>query len=313
METPYSGPDRKRASRSVTPLSVPDINHDERVLFPLDQKQLTATVKAALEEDGAFNDVSTLSTVLSSRRARGMLVARGTGVIAGLPLAIETFRMLDPKVSIRIDFEDGARVERGKCVMFITGHARAVLSAERVAVNFMMHLSGIATLTRKYVECVAGTGVKILDTRKTLPGWRRLEKYAVRAGGGTNHRMDLSSGIMIKDNHLAACDGDIAIAVKRAREKVPAGTPVEVECDSIEQVRAALAAGADIILLDNMPPSLMAECVKLTKGRAITEASGGVTLETVRSIAETGVDWISIGKLTHSAPSLDLALDFDPL
>jgi nicotinate-nucleotide pyrophosphorylase (carboxylating) len=185
------------------------------------------------------------------------------------------------------------------------------LSAERVALNFMQRLSGIATLTARYVEAVAGTGVHILDTRKTTPLWRRLEKYAVRAGGGLNHRLDLSAAVLIKDNHLAAVEGDIALAVSRARAVAPSGIKVEVECDTLDQVREAIDAGADIILLDNMQLVTLRAAVKLVDGRAVTEASGGVTLDTVRSIAETGVDWISVGALTHSAPALDLALDFD--
>jgi nicotinate-nucleotide pyrophosphorylase (carboxylating) len=196
-------------------------------------------------------------------------------------------------------------------VLYLSGHARALLAAERVALNFMQRLSGIASITARYVDAVRGTRAKILDTRKTTPGWRLLEKYAVRAGGGTNHRLNLSSAVLIKDNHLAAVDGDVGVAVRRARDLAPAGTKVEVECDRMEQVRAALDASADIIMLDNMSPAQMAECVALVNDRAITEASGGVTLETVRAIAETGVDWISVGALTHSAPSLDLALDFE--
>ena len=166
-------------------------------------------------------------------------------------------------------------------------------------------------MTRRYVEAVKGTNAKILDTRKTTPGWRRLEKYAVRAGGGMNHRMDLASAVLIKDNHLAALDGNVELAVRRAREVAPAGTPVEVECDSMDQVRSALVAGADVIMLDNMSNPMMREAVELVNGRAVTEASGGVTLERVRSIAETGVDWISVGALTHSAKAMDLGLDFE--
>ncbi len=196
-------------------------------------------------------------------------------------------------------------------MLLITGHARALLSAERVALNYLQRLSGIATITARYVEAVRGTNAKILDTRKTTPGWRSLEKYAVRAGGGTNHRMDLSTGVLIKDNHLAALDGDVARAVSRAREQAPRGIKIEVECDRIDQVERAVEAGADIILLDNMAPPVLAECVRLVAGRAILEASGGVNLSTVRAIAETGVDWISVGALTHSAPSLDLGLDFE--
>jgi len=225
-------------------------------------------------------------------------------------LALNAFRLLDPKVAIRIDAEDGMRVSPGSSILFVNGNARALLSAERVALNFLQRLSGIASLTAQFVAAIEGTGAKILDTRKTTPGWRQLEKYAVRAGGGSNHRMDLSSAVLIKDNHLAALDGDIAVAVHRARELAP-GVKVEVECDTIEQVDRALAAGADIIMLDNMSLDEMRRAVHHVRKRAILEASGGVSLTTVRGIAETGVDWISVGALTHSAPSMDLALDFD--
>ena len=301
----------RRPSRTITPYSVPALHSDDGVAFPLDQKELTKIVKGALEEDGAFNDITTIATVLSTRRSRGILVARGAGVVCGVPLAVETFRTLDPRMSIRIDAEDGQAVERGSPVLYLSGHARALLSAERVALNFMLHLSGIASLTRRFVHAVEGTGAKILDTRKTTPGYRRLEKYAVRAGGGLNHRMDLASAVLIKDNHLNAVDGDVAVAIKRARDLAPPGAKIEIECDRIEQVQAALDAHADIILLDNMSPDLMRECVALTKGKAITEASGGIRLDNVRAVAETGVDWISIGYLTHSAPALNLALDFE--
>ena len=195
--------------------------------------------------------------------------------------------------------------------MFLSGHARGLLSAERVALNFVQRLSGIATLTARYVEAVAGTGARILDTRKTTPLLRRLERYAVRAGGGLNHRLDLSAAVLIKDNHLAAVDGDIALAVSRARAVAPAGIKVEVECDTLDQVRAAIDAGADVIMLDNMRLMELRQAVELIDHRTVTEASGGITLDTVRLIAETGVDWISVGALTHSAPALDLALDFD--
>jgi nicotinate-nucleotide pyrophosphorylase (carboxylating) len=279
--------------------------------FPYHQDELRSLVRAALEEDQAFNDLTTIATVVSERHARGRLVARADGVLCGVPLAVEAFRQLDPKVTIRIDLEDGARLHRGSNILYLSGHARALLAAERVALNFMQRLSGIATLTARYVDAVRGTDAKILDTRKTTPGWRLLEKYAVRAGGGTNHRLNLSSAVLIKDNHLAAVDGDVEVAVRRARDLAPPGTKVEVECDRIEQVRAALDAGADIILLDNMRPDEMARCVELVAGRAVTEASGSVRLETVREIALAGVDWISVGALTHSAPALDLALDFE--
>jgi nicotinate-nucleotide pyrophosphorylase (carboxylating) len=279
--------------------------------FPYSQDELTQRVKAALDEDGAFNDLTTIATVVSDRHARARLVSRAMGVLCGVPLAVEAFCQLDDKITIRVDHEDGSRLEPGSSVLYLSGHARALLAAERVALNFMQRLSGIASLTARYVEAVHGTRARILDTRKTTPGWRLLEKYAVRAGGGVNHRMNLSSAVLIKDNHLAAVDGDVAVAVRRARDIAPAGTKVEVECDNIDQVRAALNAGVDIIMLDNMTPAQMAACVGLVDGRVITEASGGVSLETVRAIAEAGVDWISVGALTHSAPSLDLALDFE--
>jgi nicotinate-nucleotide pyrophosphorylase (carboxylating) len=302
--------ERHRTPRTITPTSefaVPSAGPG----FPLDTRTLRRVVRKALDEDGAFNDVTTAATVLSDRHTRGRLVARERGVVAGVPFALEAFRQLDPKVTIRVDAEDGTRLEPGTTVLFLSGHARGLLSAERVALNFLQRLSGIASLTRRFVDAIADTDARIYDTRKTTPGWRELERYAVRAGGGVNHRFDLASQVLIKDNHLSALDGDVRLAVQRARELAPVDTPVEVECDTREQVEAALAAGADIVLLDNMPVELLAECVRLAAGRAITEASGGVTLHTVRRIAETGVDRISVGALTHSPPALDLALDFD--
>ncbi len=270
-----------------------------------------ALVRMALVEDGAFNDVTTIATVVSARRARGAIVARRSGTISGVMLALEAFRQMDPKAVMRVIVGDGDTVEAGAPVVFVRGHARGMLSAERVALNFMQHLSGIATLTAQFVTAVRGTGAKILDTRKTLPGWRALEKYAVRCGGGQNHRMDLASAVLIKDNHLAAVDGDVGLAITRARKIAPDGARIEVECETIAQVEAAIEHTADIVLLDNMTPIQLAECVGLVGGRAIVEASGRVRLENVRAIAETGVDWISAGSLTHSPPALDLALDFD--
>ncbi len=279
--------------------------------FPLRRNQVTSVVRTALKEDQAFDDITTIATVASNRRARGMIVARGNGVIAGTPLAVAAFRTLDPNVVVRVDVPDGGEVEPGTLIMFVSGHARALLSAERVALNFMQRLSGIATLTNRYVRRVRGTRARIFDTRKTTPGWRLLEKYAVRCGGGMNHRLDLSDAILIKDNHLAALDGNISLAVKRVRRLAPEGARIEVECDRVEQVKAALDAGADAVLLDNMSPDELRECVAMADGRALTEASGGITIETVKRVAETGVDWISIGALTHSAISLDIALDFE--
>jgi nicotinate-nucleotide pyrophosphorylase (carboxylating) len=268
-------------------------------------------VRQALDEDRAYDDVTTIATVLSDRREGARIVAREEGVIAGGLLAAEAFRLLDPAIEVHVEVEDGSRAARGEPVLAVRGNARAILSAERVALNYMQRLSGIATLTLAYVEAVRGTETRILDTRKTTPGLRKLEKYAVRAGGGMNHRMDLASAVLIKDNHLESVDGDVALAVRRARELAAPGTKVEVECDRLEQVEAALAAGADVIMLDNMPLDTMREAVRRVDGRAILEASGGVRLDTVRAIADTGVDWISVGALTHSARALDLGLDFE--
>jgi nicotinate-nucleotide pyrophosphorylase (carboxylating) len=304
--------ERRPSPRTITPLSTPAAFGGMGLLrFPYHQDELRNLVRAALDEDEAFNDLTTIATVVSDRHARGRLVSRGDGVLCGVPLAVEAFRQLDPKVTIRVDLEDGARMKKGANVLYLSGHARALLAAERVALNYMQRLSGIATLTAKYVDAVKGTKAKILDTRKTTPGWRLLEKYAVRAGGGTNHRLNLAAAVLIKDNHLAAVEGDVALAVRRARDLAPVGTKIEVECERLEQVQAAIDAKADIIMFDNMPPELMARGVELVAGRAITEASGRVRLENVRAIAEAGVDWISVGSLTHSAPALDLALDFE--
>lgn len=284
---------------------------EEGLWFPLTKSELAAVIAAALEEDDTKHDLTSVATVLSDRTARCRMVVRRAGVIAGLPLAREAFEQLDADVTVRLDVEDGSRVTAGEPVMFLSGHARCLLSAERVALNFVQRLSGVATLTARYVEAVKGTKARILDTRKTTPGWRKLERYAVRAGGGMNHRFNLGSAVLIKDNHLAAVDGDINIAVKRARAISPAGTGVEVECETLAQVASAISAGADVILLDNMKLNELRASVDLVNGRAVTEASGGITLETVRAIAETGVDWISVGALTHSAPALDVGLDFD--
>jgi nicotinate-nucleotide pyrophosphorylase (carboxylating) len=304
----YSMPPWHRPS----PMSIPALDRPGGVVrFPLSPAEVAALVRMALEEDGAFNDITTIATVVSARRARGAIVARRAGTVCGVLLALETFQQMDPKAITRTIEADGEAVEAGSPVLFIRGHARGMLSAERVALNFMQHLSGIATLTAQFVAAVRGTNAKILDTRKTLPGWRALEKYAVRCGGGQNHRMDLASAVLIKDNHLAAVDGDVGRAIARARMVAPAHARIEIECDTIEQVEAAVAHHADIVLLDNMTPAQLAECVHLVNKRAIVEASGRVRLENVRQIAETGVDWISAGSLTHSPPALDLALDFE--
>lgn len=300
-----------KRSRRVTALAERGFEPVRGLRFPYARLMTTTLIRDALDEDCAASDITSIATVVSDRRVRCAIVAREAGVIAGIPLAREAFRQRDPNVSVRAVVKDGQRVETATPVIFLTGHARGLLSAERVALNFMQRLSGIASLTARYVDAIKGTGAKILDTRKTTPGWRRLEKYAVRAGGGMNHRMDLSAAVLIKDNHLAGLGGDVELAVQRARKIAPAGTPVEVECDNLEQVRAALMAAADVIMLDNMSNSILRQAVELVDGRAVTEASGGVTLDHVWSIAETGVDWISVGALTHSAKAMDLALDFE--
>ncbi|MBL8983188.1 MAG: carboxylating nicotinate-nucleotide diphosphorylase [Gemmatimonadetes bacterium] len=275
------------------------------------QVALDDLVRSALVEDRAFTDVTTLATVAADSWSRARLVARQGGVTCGAVLATSAFRALDGGVVVQLRAPDGSRVVRGETVLEISGPSRALLSAERVALNFMQRLSGVATLTSRFVDLVRGSGAQVLDTRKTTPGWRLLEKYAVRCGGGTNHRMDLESAVLIKDNHLAAVGGDVAVAVRRARELAAPGVVIEVECDRIEQVEAAVEAGATMILLDNMSIASLVACVKLVAGRARLEASGGVTLETIGPIAATGVDYISVGAITHSAPAMDLALDFD--
>lgn len=278
--------------------------------FPLREIPLRTAVRDALFEDRALEDVTTLATIPASAVSSAVLAARRPGVICGGPLAIEAFTQVSPHIRFEVVRTDGTVVQKGDEVLRITGPSRAMLQAERVALNYMMHLSGIATLTHTYVQAIAGTTARILDTRKTTPGLRHLEKYAVRCGGGRNHRMDLASMAMLKDNHLAAVGGDIVAAVQQVRNILPAGTWIEVEADRREQVERAIESGADVIMLDNMALDVMRECVELVAGRAIVEASGGVTLDRVRAIAETGVDWISVGALTHSAPALDLGLDF---
>lgn len=295
--------------RRITPMATPAFAGGEPD-FPLSDAEVVRLVKVALDEDRASNDLTTIATVVHTRRARAVLGAREPGVVCGVPLALAAFCQCDEKVEIRVDVEDAQRVERGTTVLFLNGKARGVLAAERTALNFLQHLSGIATLTARFVDAVRGTRAQILDTRKTTPGWRRLEKYAVRCGGGINHRETLADAVLIKDNHLAAVDGDVAAAVKRSRELSPAGTVVQVECDRLDQVRAALDAGADAVLLDNMDLVLLREAISIIAGRLVTEASGGVRLDSVRAIAETGVDRISVGALTHSAPALNLAVDF---
>ena len=266
--------------------------------------ELTAVdVRAWLAEDLGEGDLTSDALVPEDATAEASILLKERGVVSGLEVARAVFAELDPNVRFDPMTADGEQTE-GEIVR-LEGRARALLGGERLALNLLGRLSGIATLTRRYVEAVAGTGVEILDTRKTTPGLRTLEKYAVRCGGGRNHRLALDDGILIKDNHLRVA-GTIGAAVELAQAT---GAEVEVECDTLEQLEEALAAGADVILLDNMTPALLTQAVALTGGRAKLEASGGVTLENVRAIAETGVDFVSIGALTHSAQALDVSME----
>ena len=242
--------------------------------------------------------------------ASGRIVARAPGCIAGLPLALRTFALLDPSVRTEALARGGDVVEAGRALAILSGPARALLTGERVALNVLGHLSGVATATRNLVDRVAGTRARIVDTRKTTPTLRALEKRAVVAGGGFNHRMGLFDAVLIKDNHVLAV-GSAAEAVARAHREVGASVKVEVEIEELSDLEPVIEAGADIVMLDNMEPARMREAVRITAGRCLLEASGGITLETVRAVAETGVDLISVGRITHSAPALDVALDFD--
>jgi nicotinate-nucleotide pyrophosphorylase (carboxylating) len=281
---------------------------------PLSAEEIRRHIQNALAEDVATGDVTTESTVPATATLKVAMVAREPLTVAGLALSEAAFRELDPKLEIKRVCQDGAALKKGDALMEISGNARAILTAERVALNFIQRLSGVATLTAQFVKAIEGTGAKIIDTRKTTPGWRRLEKYAVTCGGGHNHRIGLFDMVLIKDNHLAALrdaqPNAIAAAVMRARMQFPK-LKIEAEADTLEQVAQAADAGADIILLDNMSPVQMREAVKIIGNRAQTEASGGINLQTVRGAAETGVTYISVGALTHSARAVDIALDFE--
>jgi nicotinate-nucleotide pyrophosphorylase (carboxylating) len=267
-------------------------------------------VRHALEEDlGRAGDITSELTVEAGARATAKLAARKAGTIAGLIVAETAFRLVDPALKFSYEVADGTTVAAGTTLAVIEGSARAVLTGERVALNFAGHLSGVATATHALVDAVKGTKARIVCTRKTTPGLRVLEKYAVRCGGGFNHRFGLDDAVLIKDNHIVAAGG-IKPAVERVRAGLGHMTKIELEVDTLKQLEEALALGIDTILVDNMKPDTLREAVALAKGRAVLEASGNVTLSTVRTIAETGVDYISSGAITHSAPSLDLGLDF---
>lgn len=273
-------------------------------------------VELALQEDVGAGDLTSQAVIPEALAGRGVFVARAPGVLAGLPAAALVFATLDPRVQFEPLLSDGDAVQPGSRLARVAGPMRSVLSGERTALNFLQRLSGIATQTRRYVEAVAGLRCQVLDTRKTLPGWRLLEKYAVRCGGGHNHRMGLFDGVLIKDNHLRALGlgkKEIRTAVEAARRLHGPAVPVEIEVDDLAELDEALRCGPDIVLLDNMPPEAMREAVRRRDAvapRVRLEASGGVTLATMRAIAETGVDRVSVGALTHSAPALDIALDY---
>jgi nicotinate-nucleotide pyrophosphorylase (carboxylating) len=276
----------------------------------LTRRQVRRVVDLALDEDAPSGDLTSEVFVPATAVARASVVAREAGVMAGGDVLVETFAAVDPAVVVEVLRADAEPFAAGDVLATVVGPARAVLRGERVALNLVQRLCGIATLTARYVEAVEGTGVRIVDTRKTTPGLRALERHAVRCGGGRNHRFSLSDAVMAKDNHLALVD-DVTAAIRQAREQLPHTTHVEVEVDRLDQVEAVLAGGVDTIMLDNFTPDELRAGVALVAGRAIVEASGGITLETVGEVARAGVDVISVGALTHSVRALDLGLDVE--
>ena len=271
-------------------------------------------VARALTEDLGAGDVTTQALFPDAVSAVGTIIAeeRGGLVVAGLAVAVEVFRQVDPSLACSPNVEDGDRIPYGTTALTVTGDGRSILKGERVALNFLQRLSGIATLTAKFCAAVKGTRARILDTRKTTPGLREFEKLAVVLGGGYNHRHSLADGVLIKDNHLALTGGDVARACRLARERAPHGLKIEVEVRTLEQAQAAVDGGADILLLDNMDVPTIRKAIESIKGRALVEVSGGVSLATVREIAAAGPDFISVGALTHSAPAADLSMDIVP-
>lgn len=278
-------------------------------MISLDYIYIESIVRAALAEDIGSGDITTMLTVPESAQARAEAMFKSPGIVCGLRLFATTFNALDSVMCVDLLAEDGDLLSNGMVAARVAGSARSILTAERVALNFLQRMSGIATVTARYVSLVAGTKARIVDTRKTTPGLRRLEKYAVTCGGGRNHRFGLSDGILIKDNHIAAAGG-ITEAVSAAKNRAPHTLKIEVEVCTLEQLQEALSAGADAILLDNMNLETLAECVRLTEGRVPLEASGGVSEVTVAEIARTGVDLISVGALTHSVHAIDISLNF---
>lgn len=282
--------------------------------FPpsLDEALVQRLVEAALEEDAARRDVTTAALVPPDQRGQGVVTAKARGIVAGLPVAAAVFCALDSTLALKAEAAEGARVSPGQHIARVDGALRPILAGERVALNFVQRLSGIATATASLVDALGGLSTRLLDTRKTTPGLRALERYAVRVGGGHSHRFHLADGILIKDNHLAAAHArglSLTEVVRQARLGAPHTLRVEVEVTSIDEAREALDAGADIVLMDNMDVEKMRRVVEMARGRALTEASGGITLENVRAVAETGVDFVSVGAITHSAPALDMSLE----
>lgn len=273
----------------------------------LNMQSVDTLLDLAFAEDIGIGDITTETTVSSNQKAVGTVHAKSDGVVAGLPVVERTFQQLDSDVSFHAFVRDGDVISVGATIAEVEGSAKTILIGERTALNFLQRLSGIATLTSQFVEAVADYDVKIVDTRKTTPGWRALEKYAVRVGGGNNHRFGLYDGVLIKDNHIVAAGG-IVSAVERARQAAPHTAKIEIEVETVEQVNEALDAGADILLFDNMTIETMQQVVELIDKRVLTEASGGITLDRVQAVASTGVDLISVGALTHSAMPLDISL-----
>ena len=271
--------------------------------------EIERIIRTALQEDIGLGDVTTRATVDPGTPGRAELVAKEEFVLSGIEVVRRVFQLLDPAVAFESLKEDGQRIKSGEVLAWIKGEAAVLLQGERVALNLLQRMSGVATQTARFVQAVAGTGAVIVDTRKTTPGLRALDKYSVRMGGGQNHRTSLYDGVLIKENHIAAAGG-IGVAVARARQRVPHTLKIEVETRNPQEVAEALEAGADIILLDNMDPEQLRHAVDLVAGRAVTEASGGVNLETVRAIAETGVNLISVGALTHSSRAVDISMLF---
>lgn len=300
--------------RAIIYYLYPDVKKKSVFDNPLDflyfsgMDDIKTFIANALSEDIGPGDITTKALLPSTIRGKAEIIAKERLVLAGTDVAAEVFRQIDSDTSFIANYTDGNELSKGTAIATISGQLASILTAERVALNLLQRLSGIATLTREYVKKIEGTKARIVDTRKTTPGLRALEKYAVRVGGGKNHRFGLFDGILIKDNHIAAV-GSIGEAIKRAKEKAPHTLKIEVETENIEQVKEALAAGSDIIMLDNMDTKTMKEAVKLIKGKAMVEASGGINLTNVRKVAGTGVDFISVGAITHSARAMDISME----